>query len=100
MLHGAHVYRLLDGATIAKTINPSYFSTGEITTACGATSMNNSPNSTTATPPDRTPMTNALDFLNGLTDQQIPGGCDHCDAFQTVEQHCHWTTCPDGGECW
>lgn len=30
-LHGSHTYRLLDGATIAKTIDPSYFVSGELT---------------------------------------------------------------------
>jgi hypothetical protein len=32
-------------------------------------------------------MTKPLDFLAGLIGQQIDGGCDHCDAFQTVEEH-------------
>lgn len=31
-LHGSWTYRLLDAATITKTIDPSYFATGEITT--------------------------------------------------------------------
>ena len=30
-LHGSHTYRLLDGARIVKTIDPSYFDSGEIT---------------------------------------------------------------------
>lgn len=28
-----------------------------------------------------------LDFLAALTGQQIPGGCDHCDAYQTMRRH-------------
>ncbi|MDP9431752.1 MAG: hypothetical protein M3P91_03275 [Actinomycetota bacterium] len=68
--------------------------------------------------PNRTPTTRAVrraaeqrarqaatsSALDGLTGRRLPGGCDDCTAFQTVEQQAsgvyvllvhHDDTCPD-----